>query len=167
MTLSWYVLRSKPRKEDFLFSQLSARDIEAFYPKVRVQPVNPRARKSKPLFPGYLFIHVDLEQETLSKLKWMPGAIGVVSFGELPARVPDSLVHAIKRQVKTINTAGGENVAGLTKGDEVLVQSGPFAGYNGVFDMRLPGNERVRVLLKAIQDQRMPVELPANQIKKR
>lgn len=167
MALSWYVLRSKPRKEDFLFSQLCVQDIEAFYPKIRVQPVNPRARKSKPLFPGYLFIHVDLEQETLSKLKWMPGAIGVVSFGKKPAWVPDSLVNTIKKQVETINASGGEGVAGLTKGDEVLVQSGLFAGYKGIFDMRLPGNERVRVLLKAIQDQKMPVELPANQIKKK
>lgn len=167
MAPNWYVLRSKPHKEDFLYTQLLARDIDAYCPKIRVQPVNPRARKSKPLFPGYLFVHVDFDQVTLSTLRWLPGAVGVVSFGKTPAWVPDPLVHSIRKKVEEINAAGGEHLVGLTAGDEVIVQSGPFAGYAGIFDLHLSGSERVRVLLQAIQNQKMPVELPLSQIKKR
>ena len=167
MATSWYVLRSKPRKEDFLYGQLRARKIECYYPKVRVQPVNPRARKSKAYFPGYLFIHVDLEQENLSALQWMPGAIGLVSFGKEPSWVSDALISAIRKQVTAINIAGGENLAGLISGDEVVIQDGPFVGYKAIFDLSLPGNERVRVLLKLLEDQGMRLELPASQVKKR
>lgn len=167
MSANWYVLRSKPRKEDFLYGQLRARKIEAYYPKVRVQPVNPRARKSKPYFPGYLFIHIDLEEENLSSLQWMPGATGLVSFGNEPSWVPEALVNTIQKQVARINAAGGENLAGLTSGDEVIIEDGPFAGYKAIFDLSLPGNERVRVLLQLLEDQNMRLELPASQVKKR
>ncbi|MGB2963585.1 MAG: transcription termination/antitermination NusG family protein [Anaerolineales bacterium] len=167
MTTCWYVLRSKPRKEDFLFGQLQSREIEVYYPAVRVQPVNPRARKYKPYFPGYLFIHVDLEQEKLSALKWMPGAVGLVAFGKEPAWVSDELVNIIRKQVSAVNAAGGENLAGLVSGDEVIIQDGPFDGYKAVFDLSLPGNERVRVLLKLLKDQNMRLELPGSQVRKR
>ena len=167
MAAGWYVLRSKPRKEDFLYGQLIARKIEAYYPKVRVQPVNPRARKSKPYFPGYLFIHIDLEEENLSALQWMPGAVGLVSFGKEPSWVPDALINTIQKQVARINAAGGENLAGLKSGDDVIIQEGPFAGYKAIFDLSLPGNERVRVMLKLLEDQNMRLELPASQVKKR
>ncbi len=166
MVASWYVLRSKPRKEDFLYRQLQARKIEAYYPKVRVQPVNPRARKIKPYFPGYLFVYIDLEHENLSALKWMPGARGLVSFGGEPSWVPDSLVSTLRKEVARINAAGGENLAGLKSGDEVIIQDGPFAGYKAIFDLSLPGNERVRILLKLLEDQNMRLELPAGQVKK-
>ncbi len=167
MASNWYVFRSKPRKEDFLYEQLRQREIEAYYPEVSVQPVNPRARKNKPYFPGYLFIHVDLEKEKLSDLKWMPGAIGLVSFGKEPAWVPDSLVNTIRKQVTAINAAGGENIVGLLSGDEVIIQGGPFAGYKAIFDLSLPGSERVQVMLKLIKDQNIRLELPASQVKQR
>ena len=167
MATSWYVLRSKPRKEDFLYGQLRARKIEAYYPKVRVQPVNPRSRKIKPYFPGYLFIRINLEKSNLSSLQWMPGSIGLVSFGGEPSWVSDALVNTIRKQVETINAAGGENLRGLVSGDEVIIQDGPFVGYKAIFDLSLPGNERVRVLLKLLKNQSMRLELPTSQIKKR
>ena len=59
--MPWYVMQSKPNKEELLYEQLRTRDIDAYYPCIKVQPVNPRARKLKPYFPGYLFIKVDPE----------------------------------------------------------------------------------------------------------
>ena len=166
MSASWYVLRSKAHKEEFLFTQLRARKIEVYYPKIRVKPVNPRARKAKALFPGYLFIRVDLAEETLSDLRWMPGTLGLVMFGGEPSLVPETLINAVRNQVETINSAGGENLAQLKSGDEVVVQDGPFKGYKAIFDLSLSGNERVSVMLKLLEDQNMRLELPANQVKK-
>ena len=167
MTVDWYVLRSKPRKEDFLYGQLLSRKIKAYYPKIRAKPVNPRSRKIKPYFPGYVFIHVDLAEIDTSSLQWMPGSVGLVSFGKEPSWVPDSVVSAIRKQVERINLAGGETLAQLQSGDEVVVQSGPFAGYKAIFDTSLSGNERVLVLLQLLENQNMRLELPAKQIKKR
>ncbi|MBU2609708.1 MAG: hypothetical protein KJ606_02000 [Chloroflexi bacterium] len=167
MPAHWYALHSKPRKEDFLWGQVCAHEIENFYPCIRVQRVNPRARKIRPYFPGYLFIHVDLEKTNLSLFKWMSGASGLVSFDGEPAHVPDGLIHAIRQRVDEINAAGGELFENLKQGEPVVIQDGPFAGYKAIFDARLPGSERVRVLLKLIQNQQMRLDLPAGQIQRK
>jgi len=80
MSLNWYVIRSKPNKEDFFFDQLLARRLEVFHPRIRVRTINPRARKFRPYFPSYLFVHADFEQIDASALHWMPGSAGLVCF---------------------------------------------------------------------------------------
>jgi transcriptional antiterminator RfaH len=164
MTALWYAMRSKPRKEDFLWKQLRARQIECFYPRARVRSANPRARAVRPYFPGYVFICADLEQVGLSALQWMPGSGGLVAFGGQPAWVPETLIHAIRRRVDEVDAAGGAAPAGLQRGDQVLIREGPFAGYQAIFDTRLSGEERVRVLLSLLGRQQLPLELPGSQL---
>ena len=164
MSVSWYVIRSKPNKENFLAGQLSAYGIKVFCPHIRVRTVNPRARKLRPYFPSYLFIEVDLETISTSTLHWMPGAINLVSFDGKPAPVPESLISVIERQVEHINATQDNYVKGLKSGDVVLINDGPFAGYEAIFDEHLSGRERVRVLLNFLQKRQIPVELGEQQI---
>ena len=165
MANRWYVVRTKPRKEDFLAEQMEIRRIEIYNPRIRVQAANPRARRIKAYFPGYLFVHLDLAKAGTFSLQFIPGAAGLVSFGGEPAEVPDGLVHAIRQRVDEINSAGGELFKMLKMGETVLIHSGPFAGYEAIFDARLPGSDRVRVLLKLLKNRQMPVDLPAGQIR--
>jgi transcriptional antiterminator RfaH len=167
MTATWYVLHSKPRKEEFLCDQLTARRLDAFCPQVRVQPANPRARKTRPYFPGYVFVQADLQDVRMSSMAWMPGATGFVSFDGAPADVPENLVEAIRRRVDGINAAGGELLQGLEAGETVVIRDGPFAGYEAIFDARLDGLERVRVFLKLLQKRQFPLELSVGQIQQK
>lgn len=164
--LHWYVIRSKPNKEMSLWRELIRRGYECFYPQLRVQPVNPQSRKIRPYFPGYLFLHLDLEQVGTSVFHWMPFSTGFVAFGEAPAAIPDSIIQGIRRHVDAINAAGGEHLAGLQRGDTVLIEGGPFDGYEAIFDARLPGRERVRVLLRLLQKREVNVDLPAGQVRR-
>lgn len=164
MAVSWYVIRSKPNKEEFLAGQLTAYGVRVFYPRIRVKTVNPRARKLKAYFPSYLFVNVDLQVISISTLHWMPGAINLVSFDGEPAPVPDMLISAIERQVDHINSSQKKMLLDLKHGDPVIIQDGPFAGYEAIFDEQLPGRERVRVLLSYLQNRQLPVELREDQI---
>ncbi len=158
MALQWYVLRCKPRKEEVVWRQIRTQGYESFYPRLRVQPVNPRSRKYQPYFPGYMFVKVDIVEVGLSTFQWMPHAVGLVCFGEEPAIVPDNLIYEIQRRVDEITAAGGELFDGLRPGDKVYISDGPFAGYEAIFDARVPGSERVRVLLHFLNNQRqLPV----------
>ena len=146
MTERWYALRSKPRKEALLWEQLLIREMETFYPRVRVQTVNPRARKARPYFPGYVFVRADLGRVNLSSLQWMPGALGLVSFGghPAPAWVPDELIAGgIRRRVDEVNQAGGELLDGLQPGETVAIQEGLFSGYGSHLRCQTAG-ERTR-----------------------
>jgi transcription antitermination factor NusG len=165
MAYYWYALHSKPHKEDLLAEQLELRKIETFAPRIRVQVVNPRARHIRPYFPGYIFVRVDLKGMAVSALQYVPGSAGVIAFGGEPAFVPDGLISAIRQRVGEINSAGGELFDVLKAGEMVRVHSGPFAGYEAIFDARLPGTERVRVLLKLLKNRQVPVELPAGYVR--
>lgn len=167
MSMHWYAIRSKQRKEETVWKHALNQGFEVFYPRLRVNPVNPRARKIRPYFPGYLFIQADLEQVGLSTLQWMPYSQGLVSFGGEPAIVPENLIHAIRLRIDEISKAGGENLDGLHQGDVVEISYGPFEGFQAIFDVRIPGNERVRVLLKLLDARHIPVELSAASISKK
>lgn len=167
MSAKWYALRSKPRKEDVLARQLRSKGYEIFYPRLRVNPVNPRARKLVPYFPGYMFVYTDIEETGTSTFNWMPHAIGLVMFGDEVSHVPENLIHEIRKRVEEIAEAGGEMLESLKKGDRVRIEHGPFAGYEAIFDTQLPGTERVRVLLEFINKRQVPIELEAGEIEKK
>jgi transcriptional antiterminator RfaH len=164
----WYALRSKPRKEEVVWRQTRTQGFEVFYPRLKVQPVNPRSKKWHPYFPGYMFVKADISQVGLSAFMWMPHAMGLVCFGDEPAVVPDNLLAAIQKRVEEIAIAGGELFDGLHRGDTIVISQGPFAGYEAIFDARIPGSERVRVLLQLLNNQRqIPIELDAAQIEQK
>jgi len=168
MNSDWYVLRSKPNKEVTLWREVSAQGFDCFFPHLRVQPVNPRSRKIRPYFPGYLFLQIDIEQVGASTFQRMPFCSGLVSFDGVLATVPDHLIQAIRRHVETINAAGSPQgkLADLNTGDAVVIRGGPFDGYEAIFDTRLHGSERVRVLLTFLKSRALPVDLPVSQIQK-
>lgn len=163
--MRWYVLRSKPNREEALWLEASARGFQTYYPYLRVQPVNPRSRKVRPYFPGYVFVQAHLPSVGQSVFSWMPYSQGLVAFDGVPAEVPDGLVDAIRKRVEQVNASGGEHLVGLEHGEAVVIEGGPFDGYRAIFDARVAGNERVRVLLKLLQVEQMKLELPAHQIR--
>ena len=167
MAKYWYTLRSKPRKEDVVWRQALSQGFESYLPRLRVNPVNPRSRKYKPYFPGYLFVLADLEASGQSIFQWMPHTLGLVSFGGEPAMVPENLVEAVRLRVEQVNAAGGEEFDGIKSGDVIHISSGPFSGYEAIFDARLPGTVRVRVLLELLGSRRqVPITLEVGQIEK-
>lgn len=161
MSQAWYVIHSKPNREEFLSVQLDHRKIDVFSPQLRVNPVNPRARKVKPLFPGYLFVHIDLDQMPVSSLAYVPGVRSVVSFDNEPASVPDEVIAAIEKTVDRLNCQTQSGKPGLQHGDPVKILDGPFKGYEAIFDTRITGSDRVRLLVKLLRGQQKKVQVPA------
>ncbi len=165
-TTEWYVLHSKPRKEELLFQQVLAHGFECLLPRIKVQPVNPKARKTQPYFPGYMFVRVDLDEVGFSTFQWMPFGTGLVSFDGIPATVPASFINEIFKRLENSEIKSEQYIKKMKSGDEINIESGIFTGYEAIFDTNLPGRERVRVFLKLLnQGRNLPVELPADQIK--
>jgi transcription antitermination factor NusG len=158
----WYVAHSKPRNEELLWRQFCLRRIDSYYPRIEVQPVNPRTRKVQPYFPGYLFVHVDLERVGRSSIEWMPGAAGLVAFGDEPASVSDGLIASIKQRIESLRVVSDEGPVPFCKGDNIVVHEGIFNGYEGIFDVQLSGTDRVRIFLSLLDRRKIPVELSAS-----
>ncbi len=160
MNKIWSVLQSKTNKEFFLAKQLETMGAEFYLPQLSVCPVNPRSMKTKPYFPGYLFIRVDKDDLNLIKYNRIPGTVGLLYFGDDLAYVSGTIIQEIQTRVPKIAQPGVNNLPGLKKGDPVLVNAGPFADYEGIFNTRISGTERVKVLLNLLQDRQILIDLP-------
>ena len=166
MSSHWYVLHVKPHKERAVCDILQAKDITVFYPSIRVVPVNPRSRKERPFFPGYLFVHLDLEEVGRNYLQWTEGSHGLVEYGGEPAAVPENLIHKISQRLEQIEASGETGAEEFSRGDRVRITEGLFEGYEAIFDTRLPGNERVQVLLTFLRAQPKRLHVDPAHIKK-
>lgn len=167
MGVNWYALQTRALKEELVAQQLEARSFSVFFPRLQVQPVNPRARTQRPFFPCYLFVEADLEQVGMSLFQYLPHAIGLVCFGDLPAVVEPVLLEEIAARLNVVNAAGGELFLKLRRGDPVVIEQGPFAGCEAIFDGRLRDSERVRVLLEMLGRRQVVLELSIGQLRQR
>src|SRR5262245_57324259 len=94
----WYVVSTKVRREEFAQEQLGRRDVATFLPRIletarlRIKPV------VAPLFPGYLFVRIDLEQQYFDVV-WTPGVRKFIGFGELPSPVDDAVIDFLRARI--------------------------------------------------------------------
>src|SRR5262249_15905930 len=87
--VAWFVARTKPNKEDYAERTLRLRRVDAFLP--RIVEVGPDAvSRPAPLFPGYLFVHLDLFADW-QRVIWAPGIRDFVSLGGAPIPIDDAV----------------------------------------------------------------------------
>lgn len=166
MTEQWYALHVKVHKEQAVHDLLVSQEIENYFPCLHVEPVNPRSRRRRPFYPGYIFVRLDLDDYGQNALRWTEGTYGLVMFGNEPASVPENLVQEVRRRVEVINAAGGIIVPTLSPGDRVRIIEGTFEGYEGIFDVNLDGKDRVQVLLSYLSQQPKRLIIKPEQIQK-
>jgi transcriptional antiterminator RfaH len=166
MSLRWYALHVKPHKERPVHDLLQTKEMEVFYPYLKVKPVNPRSKKERPFFPGYMFVRLDISEEGLNVLRWTEGTYGLVTFGGEPVAIPEGMITELKHRMALIKEAGGLVFEDLKQGDRVRITRGPFEGYDAIFDARLSGKDRVQVLLAYLNDRPVRVQLDASEIEK-
>jgi len=97
---NWYLIQTKPRQEARAEEHLLRQQYECFRP-LRAAPALTRSRRvaDEDLFPGYLFIRLDCNDN------WYPirstrGVCRVVAFGGMPCPVPDSLIASIRQRTQ-------------------------------------------------------------------
>jgi len=137
MEPQWYAVRTKPRQEAVAEAFLIQSGVETFYP--RIGP-------SKSLFTGYIFVKFDADTQ-LRLVKYSRGVSSVVSFGNPPAQVIDSIRSRIKDGFVVLEPPT------FTKGEKVEIKEGPLEGISGIFDSRVKDSDRVVILLNAIASQ--------------
>jgi len=162
---AWVALHCKANSEAMVYQKLVEQGVETYFPRYEIVQRDNHRRRSRPLFPGYLFVQVDLEQVQPHLLYHLPGLIGVVAFGGKPAAIPAEAIEQVRQRLDQVTTVGGPSLLGLQKGDSVRILQGPFKDLEAVFDGALDGRGRVRVLLDVL-GRLSRVELPAHEVQK-
>ncbi len=143
----WYVVYSKPHKEEQAQFHLRAKGVGVFLPRLDVTKAAETRRRIIPLFPNYLFVRIELETEA-HRVMWSPGVKRIVSFGDRPAPLDASVVDFLQEQMSADGTIKARSR--LRTGQEVEIRGGPFDGLLGIIEDPPDARGRVRILLKLL-----------------
>ena len=78
----WYVVYSKPRKEEFAEFNLRQKGLEVFFPRLRLPGSRQKRKQIVPLFPNYLFVKIQVFSEEYHYVTWSPGVKRLGKHGD-------------------------------------------------------------------------------------
>ena len=142
----WYVIQTKPKKEEEARSYLSTKGVEVFNPLMETfLSKNGRLNRDlKPLFPGYIFGKFDLHQN-YPLVRWAKGVKKVLGFGEYPTPISKEAVEIIRKRTDP------QGIVRLKyhfqANDMIRIKTGPLKDLLGIFERWISDSERVRILL--------------------
>jgi transcriptional antiterminator RfaH len=145
----WYVIQTKPKKEEEAKSYLSTKGVEVFNPLLETFLLrNGRMnRELKPLFPNYMFGKFDLDQN-YPLVRWAKGVKKVLGFGEYPTPIPEEVVEIIKERTDTHGIVRLK--CHFQANDLIRIKTGPLKDLLGIFERWISDSERVRILLNMV-----------------
>jgi transcription elongation factor/antiterminator RfaH len=152
----WYVVYSKPKKEEFAQFHLQRKGLEVFFPRLLLPHQLAKRGQVVPLFPNYLFVRLQMPEEH-SYVIWSPGVKSLVSFNGTPAPLEEEAVTFLKGQATFDGLLTGRST--LAPGQEVRITGGPLDGLAGIIQDPPNAKGRVGVLMKLLSRQ-VKVELP-------
>ena len=119
---------------------------------------------SRKIFPGYILVKMELNDETWHLIKSVPRVTGFVGGSKNPPAVPEEEVANITKQISE-GTLKPKPKVSFEKGESVRVVDGPFTNFNGMVDEVKPEKGKVKVLV-SIFGRSTPVELDFMQVEK-
>ena len=142
----WFVVHAQPRNEMRAVANLNRQGFQTFCPCVRHTVRH--ARKSTltlvPLFPGYVFVQVDVSVDQWRSINGTRGVIRLITNGDDPVPVPVGIVEDLQRRISPDGAM--DWTSSFKVGDQVKISDGPFAAFIGKLE-KLDASGRVRVLL--------------------
>lgn len=136
----WFALYTRSNCERVVLRQLRGRNLPALLPEYAGSHGDLR-----PLFPGYVFVHVAEAQRRLAVQ--VPFVVHMVQFAGEPAVIPEEQLQPYLQAEATGVTL--QPWPFLQSGTRVRVRSGPMQGVVGLFDRRRGGRLVLNVELLA------------------
>jgi transcriptional antiterminator NusG len=162
----WYVLHTYSGYENKVKKSIETR-VEALDLTDRVYEIvvptqdeieirsGQRHTVQKKVFPGYVLVRMEMDDDTWYALRNTPGVTGFVNINNVPIPLPDSEVQNIMKGM----TAEAPRVKmSFAVGDTVRITDGPFADFRGEIDEINQEKGKIRVLVSFF-GRETPVEL--------
>jgi transcription antitermination factor NusG len=126
---SWYAVFTIPQNEKSVVKHLDLREVESFLPTfetVRVWKNRQRMKLVLPLFPGYLFVHVNSRERAM--VLQSPGVLHIVGNGREYVPLPEPEIEFLRSGLCRERI---EPYRELVVGERVRVRSGMMRGVCG------------------------------------
>ena len=157
----WYVIYSKPHKEEQAQFHLGLKGVESFFPRLQLPGSIEKKKRLIPLFPNYLFARIHIPTQ-YHYVIWAPGVKKIVSFSDTPVPIEDNVIHFLQQNADDRGVIQARSQ--LRRGQEVEVTGGPFIGLLGIIQDPPDAKGRIKILLKLLSRQ-ITVKLGVESIK--
>ena len=164
--IGWYLVFTKPNQETIAQCNLQRQGFQIYFPLLQQYKHRSNLYRvvTEPLFPRYLFIHLNSELNDWSKVRSTRGCISLIRFGSLPARVPDTLVERLKQDEAIRLVKSQTSTPDFKPGDRVRVTDGLLTDYEGIVEIK-NSQQRVTLLLTIAEGHTRSVSLSVHQVK--
>lgn len=113
-----------------------------------VEMVGGKKRTSKrKFFPGYIMVHMELNDETWHVVKGTPKITGFVGNATDPPSISEEEVDRMTQRIKD-GAAKPKPLIHFDEGENVRVIDGPFANFQGFVDEVMEDKEKLRVMVQ-------------------
>jgi transcriptional antiterminator NusG len=175
----WYVVHTQSGYEKKVKQNLEAR-IQSMNMEERIYEVvipmedvvefkqGKKQVVSKKMFPGYLLVRCQLDDDSWYVIRNTPGVTGFVGQGAKPSPLPRRDVEAflqVKPEGEEVTPKRGKPRLEYEMGETVRVKEGPFADFSGEVIELNEDQLKVKVLVN-IFGRETPVELEFSQVAK-
>ncbi len=128
--LPWYAINVRTRWEHGVSEALARKGYEIFSPMYTIRHQLSEGHKQThfPLFPGYLFCRLDVQNRL--PILVTPGVRNIVGYGKTPASISEEDIASIKTVLKS--ALPFRPCTSLVPGDRVVIVRGPLMGAHGV-----------------------------------
>jgi transcription antitermination factor NusG len=128
--LNWFALQVRTNHEKAVQQMLEQKRFQSFLPSYRDRRAWSDRIKyiERPLFPGYVFCRLNLE-ERIPVVKTL-NVMNIVGFGKTPVPISDAEITNLKTIIESQSRT--EPWPFLQVGQKVRIEKGPLAGVEGI-----------------------------------
>ena len=150
---SWIVARNKANQVKAALINLERQNFEFFHPTFKtISRIRNKSKEIiKPVFPGYIFIAINLEEKNWHKINNTRGISNVIVFGNKIPLIHDELIKELKYRFSPNNSP--RTVDQIKIGTNAKITNGPFAELIGKIK-EIDTDQRVWMLLDILGTQR-------------
>ncbi|MCY1391757.1 Transcription antitermination protein RfaH [compost metagenome] len=154
----WYLVQCKPRQDRRALEHLERQGYCCLLFEQQLERLTKGklVYSSEPMFPSYLFIHLDRVEDNWLPIRSTRGVSHIVSFGNQVIPVPTEVIDRLRTR-ESINPAPV-----FEKGDKVVINEEGLQNLEAIFVAR-DGEERVLLLLSILQRQTV-VSVPLKRV---
>jgi transcriptional antiterminator RfaH len=162
----WYAVQTQPHLESKAVHHLNNQGFPTFFPRYRKERRHARRVDTveAPLFPGYVFVALDLAADRWRAVLSTLGVRRLVTFGGNPAAVPDVIMNEIRARANEhglVETMDDD--LKFSPGEALEILTGPFKSYIGLFAERDDQNRVILLLNLLGRTLRLPIAAHAVQ----
>ena len=157
MSKQWYIIHTYSGHEakamKSLLDRAKAAGVEDKFDEVLipeetvVEMVKGERRTSKrKYFPGYILVHMELNDDTWHNVRGTPKITGFVGGDKHPPPISEDEVARMTQEMKDATEKPKPKIA-FEEGENVRVVSGPFVNFSGFVDEVMEEKEKLRVMV--------------------